>query len=511
VLSPVVIVWHTGHMQELMVDAKKRLRVIAASERFSWLSAVRDALPGSSWFIVGGTVRDALLDRGDDADIDVVVRGAAYADLKEVLARHGRVDLVGRVFGVLKFRPEGSEEVIDVALPRTERAGMSGGYRDFAVQSDPSLPIEADLARRDFTVNAMAYDIAADAIIDPHGGVDDARSKVVRAVGVPAERFTEDVSRALRGIRFACALGFTIEPATEHAAFAAVRRLEAVHPETGERIVPKETVAKEFMKALAAAPHRAVEMLDASGALAVLIPEIQALKGCVQSPDHHAEGDVWRHTMLALKSLGSVGFTQMFPGESADAETALAVLLHDVAKPRTTAFHDGHITFYGHAEQGAVMARAIAERLLLSSADGMVDADRLEWLIHMHLFPITADLAAVRKTTLVRHFLADRARGRRLLHLAFADAAASLQDRKVGPNVDHVSALMAALTGIDAMLGGDSKKTLLTGEEVMAEANLSPGPEIGTLLEALREAHLRGEVADHEQAKEFIKKIAQQS
>jgi len=495
-------------MNDLHGTAAARLRASLAASRFDWLRAARTALPDASWYVVGGSVRDAMRGRGDDADVDLVVRGTPYAALREALETLGRVDLVGRVFGVIKFRPEGAEEEFDIALPRTERAGMSGGYRDFAVQSDPGLPIDADLARRDFTVNAMAYDIDADKVVDPHGGAGDLAAKVLRAVGDPKERFSEDLSRAMRGMRFACQLGFVVEPETELAMIAALRRIADLHPDSGERLVPRETVASEFVKALAVAPSRAVRMLDASGVLVRLIPECSALKGCAQSPDHHSEGDVWTHTLLALDALESGEFSSMFGGDTVDAETVVATLFHDIAKPQTATLRGDRITFYGHAEEGARMARAIVERLGLSSVDGRVDPDRVAWLVQLHLFPVTTQLDTVRKTTLVRHFLVDRPRGRRLLHLAFADAMASIRPDGT-PDISHIATLMRALAEIEQAVGDDPKKTLLTGDEVMAEAHLAPGPEIGKLLEALHEAQLQGEVTDHEQAKEFVRKMAE--
>lgn len=498
-------------MQETTARARVRLRLLVATPRFDWLRDVQESLPDSSWYIVGGTVRDAVLDRGDDVDVDLVVRGTPYSELRQMLEHHGRVDLVGRVFGVIKFRPEGSDEEFDIALPRTERAGMSGGYRDFAVQSDQSLPIESDLARRDFTVNAIAYDVATGALLDPYAGIADAEAQILRTVGVPSERFSEDLSRALRGVRFACRLGFDIEPATEKGMISALKHLLDLHPATHERLVPKETVASELVKAIASAPSRAVQMMDSYGVLTLLIPELSALKDCAQSPNHHSEGDAWTHTLLALDALESKEFETMFPGEKADAETVIATLLHDIAKPQTAQVRDGHITFYGHAEQGAHIAKSIAERLVLASAscfEGRVSPDGLAWLLQLHLFPITADLATVRKTTLVRHFLVDRPRGRRLLHLAFADASSSLRPDGIG-DTSHITTLLTTLHTLESTLGDDPKKTILSGDEIMSEANLSPGPEIGKLLEALHEAQLQGQVTTHDQAKDFIKKITQ--
>lgn len=486
----------------LDVQAQNRLRAASDDASLAFVARARAEFPDGEWFLVGGAVRDALIGREGRKDIDLVVRGIALDELSAHLATQGEVNLVGRSFGVLKFRPTGSADDIDIAWPRTERAGMSGGYRDFSVQADADLPIEVDLARRDFTVNAMAYDLANGALVDPHGGLADLASRSVRAVGDAPLRFSEDHSRMLRAVRFACQLGFDVEPKTWDALCRRMPHIDDLRDD-GERVVPYETVAKELVKAFAADPARAAELLLKSGALLRAIPELVPLSSCAQDAEHHAEGDVWTHTALALAKLRGPEFAELFPGETADAETAIAVLLHDVAKPETAAVRDGKRTFYGHLERGAEIARAIASRLRLSSAG--VDGDRLAWLVKHHLFPNLVDLDGVRRVTLEKYFLEDRLSGRRLLHLSCADAAASLRPDG-SADLGTLRRLLAALAEMEARMGED-RAPLMSGDDVMAETGIGPGPEVGELLSSLKEAQLRGEVSDVEHARMLIRAL----
>src|SRR3989339_690187 len=166
-------------------------------------------------YLVGGAVRDLILAR-PTKDYDLVVGGVEAAALEHWLMEHGQVNLVGKTFGVFKWQPAGwAGEAIDVALPRTEHVSVgSGQYRDFKIQSQPDLPIEDDLLRRDFTINALALDLENNNLIDPSRGLSDIKKGIIRTVGKPEKRFKEDLSRTLRGLRQACQLNFKIEPTT---------------------------------------------------------------------------------------------------------------------------------------------------------------------------------------------------------------------------------------------------------------------------------------------------------
>lgn len=486
------------------------------------LHEVWEELPESEWYLVGGMVRDIMLGREEKSkDHDFVVRKVSLQQVEDSLEGKGKVSLVGKTFGVLKFTPEGADQAIDIAWPRKEKSTGAGGYRDFDVQSDSELPVEDDLARRDLTINAMAWDVRHDRLVDPFGGRDDVENKVLRAVGEPKERFAEDYSRMLRTLRFACQLGFEIEEKTWQALTDLMPhlddRVERVRERKGkgtdrmftetvqERVVPYELMSREFAKALDADPVKAIDLFERSGALFRIFPELKEMRGCAQSPDHHSEGDVWTHSKLSVERLMGPEFAKTFPGERPSVETVLAVLLHDVGKPDTQADDGERITFYGHDHRGAEIVSGIESRLRFSSVEGYdIDPERLYFLVQMHLFPNSIDLNTVKRTTLERYFLADPGLGRQLLHMAFADASASIPEGGE-PDLTNLARLMEVLEEVRAHADvGKTPKGFVTGHDVMEITGLEPGAEVGKLLHQLREAQLSGEVATEEDAKRMI-------
>src|SRR3989338_10342537 len=205
-------------------------------------------------YLVGGAVRDLILER-PTKDYDLVVGSVPIPKLERWLADHGQVNLVGKTFGVFKWQPAGwAGEAIDVALPRTEHVSLgSGRYRDFTVQSNPDLPIENDLLRRDFTINALAIDLASGVIVDPSHGQADIEAKRIKTGGKPEVRFKEDLSRVLRAVRQACQLCFRIEAATLRGVVA-LSSIASNGQKAGDWLVPREIVARELLKALATNP-----------------------------------------------------------------------------------------------------------------------------------------------------------------------------------------------------------------------------------------------------------------
>jgi len=182
---------------------------------------------GGQIFSVGGAVRDEFLGK-ESKDLDILITGIPMDKLEQILSHYGRVDAVGKSFGVLKFKPEGSTEDIDVAIPRTEKPTGTGGHKGFEVSSDHALPIDDDLKRRDYTINAIAKDINGN-IIDPYGGQQDLQNKIIRVVNPDA--FSDDPLRMLRGIQFASRFGFTIEPNTMKMIRDNASRIKEIPPE----------------------------------------------------------------------------------------------------------------------------------------------------------------------------------------------------------------------------------------------------------------------------------------
>lgn len=483
---------------------------------FPFLAALETHFPEGEIYLVGGAVRDLLLGR-ETKDFDFLVRGIPAEKLRDFLKLHGKVNWVGKNFGVYKFAPHGVvlEEQIDIALPRTERAFLKGGggRRDFEVQSDAALPVEEDLRRRDFTVNAIAADLRKKSLVDPFGGGNDLIAGRLRAVGDPAQRFAEDSSRLLRALRFACQFQFRFEEKTWTALRAAIGALNAKR-EDGTEIVPREIIAKEFIKAIVSDPVRAFDLWDESSAFAELIPELLRMKGCPQPEIYHTEGDVWTHTRLALSVLASPVFQAEFQ-EPYDAETALAVLFHDIGKPDTlqTPERDGvdRIRFNGHDLAGARLVRAIAARLKFSTftkgSRYHVNEEALAWLIEKHLILVQGEVDQMRAATIEKHFLNPQRPGHKLLQLIFCDGSATVPPSG-SPQLVSYRRLRERITGMEAMAASRARipSPLLSGEEVMALLGIPPGPEVGSVLALVREEQLSGRLTDREGAITFLKK-----
>jgi tRNA nucleotidyltransferase/poly(A) polymerase len=192
---------------------------------------------GGKIYSVGGAVRDEFLGK-ESKDLDVLITGIPMDQLEQLLGKYGRVDAVGKSFGVLKFKPQGATEQIDIAIPRTEKPSGAGGHQGFDVTSDHALPIEKDLERRDFTINAIARDAEGN-LVDPFGGTKDLKDKIIRMAN--PEAFTDDPLRMLRAVQFASRFGFTIEPVTMKMIQLTAKRIKEI---------PAERVLTELDKIL---------------------------------------------------------------------------------------------------------------------------------------------------------------------------------------------------------------------------------------------------------------------
>jgi poly(A) polymerase len=440
------------------------------------------------------------------------VTKVAPSDLEEFLASQGRVDLTGRNFGVFKFCPSGFEleEDFDLALPRRDFAAGTGGYRDVEAQSDPNLPIEDDLARRDFTMNAMAWDVRNGQLVDPYGGRADLEAKRIRAVGEPKERFKEDYSRMLRGLRQSAQFGFDFDPDTWAAIKSEMPRLN--DQREGEWVVPRETIAKELLKSLNLNPVRTLDLWDESGAFEVLMPEMLKLKGCEQSPDYHSEGDVWKHTRLLLERLGSEEFRRVFGDEKAPIKVVLAGMCHDIGKPKTRREEPRpgqahHVTFHGHDDVGSRIAGRIARRLKIFAVPGLgVSSEDVTWLVANHMFTHTTEPKNVRPSTLTKRFLDPNRPGREILMLSWADSAASLRpDGHGDPSQEEEYLRVIEKLGQTFTSGEMRPKALLDGDDVMRILQIKAGTQVGDILDRLLDAQAQGLIHDAAEAEEYVR------
>lgn len=489
----------------------------------AWAEALTEQVKGAEVYLVGGAVRDCLLGRMDTKDYDFVVRNVAPEVLEVHLKQFGAVNYVGKLFGVYKLKLRGVEgiDALDIALPRTEHAWGTGKYKDVDTQSDPHLSLERDLARRDFTVNAMAMRVSGDRsqlLVDSFEGLKDLDGKKLRTVGKPEERFAEDYSRALRGLRFAAALGFEIEGESWDALVRTIPCLNDVDAK-GERIIPAEVIAKEFLRCLEASPAKTFDLYAESCVFATLLPEIVAMKGCPQPTVYHTEGDVWTHTRLALSVLESAPFAEQFRDSILaseaqplrNAEVALAVLLHDIGKPPTltTPEKDGadRIRFNDHDQVGAQMAGALIDRLKLTSPEGVgVDRERMHFLIRHHLLFLHGNVDELRPATIEKYFFADPVRGEEFLKLCYADGAATIPEDG-SETLQDFYRMIARINALKVKGKRTLPKPLLDGNEVMKILKLSQGKEVGIALKKLREAQLEGRVKSAEEAVEFLRSI----
>jgi tRNA nucleotidyltransferase (CCA-adding enzyme) len=403
---------------------------------------------GERAWIVGGCVRDTLRgERVNDWDVATTARPAKVQKVfRKVIPTgidHGTVTVLwkGQPFEVTTLRGEGA---------------YSDGRRPDQVVFVED--IDRDLARRDFTVNALAYDPVDGQLVDPFGGMTDMKNQVLRAVGEPSERFQEDGLRILRGARFVATLDFELEPGTEAAFRGALDTFRKVSP---------ERVREEWMKAMkATVPSRAFEVMRRTGILEVTYPELLEQVGCEQNQWHAY--DVWNHTMRVLDE------------SAADPVERIAALLHDVAKPRTRAKSDktGDWTFYHHEKVGADMA----ERWLRDYRFSNQERELVVGLIRHHLICYSDEWtdAAVRR--FIKRVGTDRVDP--LLRLGQADALGK------GRNVERELAALKELRGrIDKSIEeGNALRTqdlAVGGKDVVDQLEGGAGPMVGEILRTL--------------------------
>ena len=412
-------------------------------------------------YFAGGSVRDLL--RGEvPKDIDI----ATDARPDAVQAIFARTYAVGAHFGVIVVLENGLQ--FEVATFRSDGAYLDG-RRPAEVHFSTA---EEDAARRDFTINGMFFDPVANEVIDFVGGRADLERRVIRAIGDPAQRFAEDRLRILRAVRFATVLGFEIEPATWDAVLASVSSINEI---SAERI--REELVRIFMS-----PNRARgwDLLEASGLMAAILPEVEAMKGCEQPPQFHPEGDVFKHTRIML---------DLLPAE-ASLPLVFSVLFHDIAKPPTSSVDEnGRIRFNGHDRIGAEMTEAVMERLRFSRAeiDATVEAVRQ----HMVFKDVPNMRVAKLKRFMARPTFEDE------LELHRVDCASS---HRMMENYDFLRQKKEEFANEPII-----PPPLVRGDDLIA-LGLKPGPRFGEILEALETRQLEGMLSNREEALEWVRK-----
>jgi tRNA nucleotidyltransferase/poly(A) polymerase len=424
---------------------------------------------GYEAYWAGGCVRDVLLGvKPKDYDI---VTGATPDEIEKVLKKVlEKVVPIGKKYGVIIAVKNGHQ--FEIATFRSD-AGYSDGRRPDAVTFTDA---KEDALRRDFTINGMFYDPVRDKILDYVGGQKDLDAKLIRFIGDPHQRILEDHLRILRAIRFRNEFDFQYEPKT----YTALHK----HSRLVIEKVAKERIAAELNKIMMSPrAANAFEDMEDLGILEIILPEIQKLKGVAQPYEYHHEGDVWTHTMNALKSLS----------ENAPLAVRWAVLLHDVGKPDTFELRE-RIRFDHHVEFSKAHAKKILGRLRYPRKF----IEEVCWLVehHMMMVPLTT-MAEGRKLHWFLHpwFL-------NLMQVFKADAEGTTPS-DLGL-YEEIYALYRAST--EKM--PTAPKPVIEGEEVMKILKIKPGKKVGGILADIREKQLAGEIRNKSEALAYLKKIA---
>ena len=447
------------------------------------LETLRDA--GGRPYLVGGAVRDTLLGLPHE-DLDVEVFGLPLPNLKEALARVGRVDVVGEAFTVFKVSGlEGAEGAVDVSLPRRDsKAGP--GHRGIAVTGDPDLSLEEAARRRDFTINAVMFDPFASVFIDPFGGQRDLQRRVLRAVDLGT--LGEDPLRALRAVQLAARFELTVDAET-------ARRCASMPLAE----LPSERVFGEIQKLLLQArrPSLGLSLLREWGMLPAVAAELIPLIGTPQDPEWHPEGDVWIHTLLAVDQ--AVPLLEGLDTARAHA-VMLGVLCHDLGKPETTQLLEGRLRSYGHEEAGLPPTNALLDRWNVHRLHGYDVRAQVLGLVGNHLKPgqFYDDRERVSDGAIRR--LARKCEPALLYRVARADCLGRTGDfPPVAMDwfLERVRHLEVAERPPDP---------LLQGRHVL-ELGVLPGPEVGRIVRAVYERQLDGAVRTLDEAREEARRL----
>jgi poly(A) polymerase len=418
---------------------------------------------GHQAFLVGGCVRDLLLGR-DPADYDV----ATDASPDQVLQHFPGSLAVGAQFGVVLVK-DGADKV-EVATFRRDIGYSDGRHPDQVIFTTTA---QDDVSRRDFTINGLLMCHETGEVLDYVGGKADLAAGTIRAIGDPKRRFAEDKLRMLRAVRFAARFGYTIEPKTFAAIQAHASEIDSVSA---------ERIHEELSKLLTeGAARRGFELLDETGLLEQILPEISAMKDVPQPPEFHPEGDVWIHTRLMLEGLPA----------GVSRTLAWGVLLHDVGKPATfrpASVTGDRIRFDGHVDVGVQLAGEICKRLKFSNDE----TEQIQALVANHMK--FKDVAQMRQSTL-----------KRFVRLPHFDEHLELHRLDCLSSHSRLDAYQYAKTFLVQTSPEEVRPTrLLTGDD-LSEMGYAPGPVFQTILRSLEDAQLEGAITTKEEALALVR------
>lgn len=443
---------------------------------------------GGRVYVVGGAVRDWLLHK-PVKDYDLEVFGLSADAVRSALSSVARTAPAGDSFPVFKVAGlPGVVGEVDVALPRRD-SKKGAGHRGILAEADPFMSIMDAARRRDFTINALMFDLQTRTLEDPFGGEADLLAGVLRVVD--PSTFGDDPLRALRAAQFAARFELTVEPDTA--------RLCASMPMT--ELAP-ERVFGEIEKALLQAkrPSIAFQLLSDWGQLHAIAPELAPLAATPQDPQWHPEGDVWVHTMLAIDQARLLIDELDVPRKLA---VMLGTLCHDLGKPGTTKLEDGRIRSRGHEEAGAAPTISLLDRWNVHTRDGFPLRDQVIALVKDHLKPGALYQARSEVSVGAIRRLAGRVEADLLYRVARADCLGRTGDfPPVAMDwfIDQVRNLSVERAG---------PTPFLLGRDIVA-LGLKPGPPIGKILTEVYEQQLDSKIVDRDQALSLALRLSQQ-
>jgi len=450
------------------------------------LNALREA--GARPYLVGGAVRDGLLGL-PIKDFDVEVHGLDAVRVKAAAAVLGSVDEVGAAFSVLKVSGlAGVPGAVDLALPRRD-SKMGTGHRGIAAAFDPTLTLAEAARRRDFTINAMLVDPSTGEVVDPHGGRHDLEAKVLRAVD--PHSFGEDPLRALRAVQLAARFGFGVDPET--ARLCATMPLDSL---------PADRVFGEIEKLVLKArqPSLGFTLLKDWGMLPTVAPELLPLSETPQDPEWHPEGNVWVHSLQVVDEAADL-IADLVDDRPRALTVMLGALCHDLGKPATTKFEDGHIRSRGHEEAGLGPTRALLDRWNVHTLLGYDVRAQVLALVADHLKPGELYKERERVSDGAIRRLARRCEPDLLYRVARADCLGRRPGRFEPVAMEWFRERIRALE-----VEVKAPDPLLRGRDLLA-LGLAPGPEMGRVLKEVYERQLDGAVQTLDDAREAARLI----
>ena len=534
-------------------------------EEFKFIQQLKEVASEVGVYVVGGSVRDAVLQK-PPKDIDLVINRVDPLVLIDILLKYGKVTfdrnpkaqletmtqeekirLIKNSYGVIKFNPKNSTltELIDIAFPREDdysqsgQSGISGIKRDAESKADPNLNITQDLERRDLTINAMAVNLVNREIVDPYDGIEDIVKGEIQTVGDPEERILkEDLSRGFRAIRFACVFSSNIEARTKKAT-KEIFKPTAQSPEDLYRDNPEIlTQVKQLEKEVRTSfdiPEGPLprclqvfwdrEQQKPRMAVAKEVMSKELLKSINANPRKFVELmdeigglEIILPELTHLKNLAqprehhregdALRHTLMLLDrlpKNATLRLKLAALFHDLGKAETQNMdQNGKITFYGHEKNSVELFQAISRRFKLPTQL----TEEVSWLVKNHMFPLISNMKQEKSTTLEKMFLENEGLGKDLIALSQADALASIPN-KGEPDLENINLLIERIEEIKKTMQHKSEKIpqMITGRDLIS-LGLKPGKSFSGILEEIREAQLDGRIKSKEEGLALAKKIS---